>query len=318
MRQARRAVIDIGTNSVKLLVGEVSTGQVRPVWEESEQTRLGSGFYETQQLQASAIEQTAKAVARFTERARELSAAEVRLIATSAARDAINKDALLEAIQTACGLRPEVISGDQEAEWVFQGVGSTVRFHGRKLMILDVGGGSMEIVLGEEDHHSFCQSFALGSVRLLEKIPPSDPPTTEDLAKCRGSLRDFFKHEIARAIEARLHERDRKEIQLVGTGGTATILARMERHMVGFDRELIEEVCLTREQVSHWMEKLWSIGLAERKRIVGLPPNRADIILFGVAIYEAVMEHFEFPTMFVSTRGLRFGALLAATSEEKT
>jgi exopolyphosphatase/guanosine-5'-triphosphate,3'-diphosphate pyrophosphatase len=317
MHSARRAVIDIGTNSVKLLVGEVAGEQVTPVCEESEQTRLGSGFYETHELQASAIEHTARAVARFVERAREFEASHIRLIATSAARDAINKDQLLGAIRHACGLPVEVISGDQEAEWVFQGVCSDPRFHGRKLMILDVGGGSMEIVVGDKGHHSFCQSFPLGSVRLLEKLAPADPPTANDFAACRKWLRDFFNHEIAPAIETRLHERDRKEIQLVGTGGTTTILARMKLQMHSFERDVIERICLSRAQVSSWTQKLWGLSLAERKRIVGLPSNRADIILFGVAIYEAVMEHFEFSEVFVSTRGLRFGAL-APVQGQKT
>lgn len=318
MYSARRALIDIGTNSVKLLVGEVADEQVVPACEESEQTRLGRGFYKTRRLQASAIEYTARAVSRFVERARQFETSDIRLIATSAARDAVNKDELLHAIQSVCGLPVEVISGDQEAEWVFQGVCSDSRFHDHKLMILDVGGGSMEIIIGEKGHHSFCQSFPLGSVRLLEKLAPGDPPTADDLGACRSWLRDFFNQEIAPAIETRLHARDQKEIRLVGTGGTTTILARMELQTQSFDRHAIERVSLSRAQVSSWMQKLWRLTLVERKRLLGLPANRADIILFGVAIYEAVMEHFDFPEVLVSTRGLRFGALLAPARGEKT
>jgi exopolyphosphatase / guanosine-5'-triphosphate,3'-diphosphate pyrophosphatase len=310
MRPSRRAVIDIGTNSVKVLVAEVLGETVTAVWEESEQTRLGRGFYETHELQASAIEHTASVASQFAHRAKQFNAQDIRLIATSAARDAVNKDQLLTVIRQACGLPVQVISGEQEAEWVFQGVSTDPRFHGRKLMILDVGGGSTEIIVGEKGHYSFRQSFPLGSVRLLEKLAPAN------LAMCQQWLREFFVREIASAIESRLHAADCREIQLVGTGGTTSILARMERRMRSFDRESIEQVSLSRERIDYWLHQLWSVSLAERKQIIGLPPNRADIIPFGVAIYEAVMEHFGFPKLFVSTRGLRFGAVLAPANEQ--
>lgn len=304
MCSSRRAVIDIGTNSVKVLVADISERRVAAVWEESEQTRLGRGFYETHQLQAGAIEHTASAVARFVQRAKATGASDIRLIATSAARDAVNKDDLLGAIQCACGMPLEVISGEQEAEWVFQGVSTDQRFHGHTLMIVDVGGGSTEVVLGEQGHYSFRQSFPLGSVRLLEKLAPAG------LDSCRTWLQDFFNREIAPAIELRLHKTDGKEIQLVGTGGTTSILARMELETQSFDRDAIEQVVLSRERVRHWLQRLWSVPVDTRKQFVGLPPNRADIIPFGVAIYEAMMDHFGFPELFVSTRGLRFGAVL--------
>ena len=309
MQSPHRAVIDIGTNSVKLLVAEVSGEDVSPIWEESEQTRLGRGFYDTHELQAPAIEHTVEVVARFVGRARELETPDVRLFATSAVRDAVNKAELIGGIERACGLPVLVISGELEAEWVFQGVSSDPRFHGRKLMILDVGGGSTEVVIGEQGHHSFRQSFPLGSVRLLEKLGAGN------LLACREWLREFFNHEVAPAIETRLHARDHSEIQLVGTGGTTTILARMERQMHGFERKQIEQVSLSRERIAYWMQRLWTADLRERKQIVGLPGNRADIIPFGVAIYEAMMEHFDFPEVFVSMRGLRFGAVLAGGND---
>ena len=314
MQSSRRAVIDIGTNSVKLLVGEVEASVVSPIWEESEQTRLGRGFYETHQLQAAAISHTADVVSRFAQHARDRGASNVHLIATSAARDAENREELVSAIRNVCGLTIEIISGEQEAEWAFQGVSSDPRFHGHQLMILDVGGGSTEIIVGEKGHHSFSQSFLLGSVRLLEKFTPTDPPSTNDLENCRKWLGDFFDHEVAPAIESRLHSQDRHEIRLVGTGGTTTILARLERRMNSFDRSRIEETSISREHVAQWMRRLWSTRLSERREIIGMPANRADIIPFGVAIYEAVMDHFGFSEVFVSTRGLRFGALLAGSN----
>lgn len=306
---SRRAVIDIGTNSIKLLVGEVRDGLVRPVEERSEQTRLGAGFYDTHVLQPVTIARTASAVARFVAMARDLEAGFVRVIATSAARDAKNPHDLTEAVRRASGQRVEIISGDQEAEWVYRGVTTDERLHGRRVLILDVGGGSTELVLGNHDHHSFRQSFHLGSVRLLEKIRPHDPPSLQDLADTRGWLKRFLEHQVGPALGQSLHPAD-GPVHLVGTGGTATLLARMEKRMTDFTRELIDGTCLPRQAVMDRMVNLWSLPMIERRRIPGLPANRADVILMGVAIFESIMEHLHFDALHVSTRGLRFGALL--------
>jgi exopolyphosphatase/guanosine-5'-triphosphate,3'-diphosphate pyrophosphatase len=236
--------------------------------------------------------------------------ASIRVIATSATRDANNQMELIGAIEQAAGLTVEVISGDQEAEWVLKGVAGDPKLAGEKLLILDVGGGSTEIILGEGSRHFFRQSFPLGSVRLLEKLRPADPPSIADLAGCRAWLQEFFNQQIAPALETCLSDPAHREVKLVGTGGTTTILARMECRLADFDRERIEGTCLSRQQVLEWMVHLWSLPLAERKKIVGLPANRADIVLMGAAIFEAVMGHFHFEQLYVSTRGLRFGALL--------
>ena len=145
----RRAVIDVGTNSVKLLVADIDDYQVEPVWEGSKQTRLGRGFYETQRLQEPAISQTASAVAEFAAAARERQAASIRVIATSAARDARNADELTTAIERATRLKMEILSGEQEADLVFQGVTTDPRFATEPLLLLDVGGGSTEFILGQ-------------------------------------------------------------------------------------------------------------------------------------------------------------------------
>ena len=310
MEPVRRAVIDIGTNSIKLLVGEVTDGVVRPIDERSEQTRLGAGFYETHELQDGPISHTASAVARFVAQARDAGAVSLRAIATSAARDAKNADQLIDAVRSASGLRVEIISGDQEADWVFRGVTSDPALHGGRLLILDVGGGSTEFIVGEHGHHSFRRSFPLGSVRLLEKLRPADPPSLADLAGCRKWLAEFVREQIAPDMQPWLSEAASAPLILVGTGGTTTILARMEKKLTGFNREEIDGTLLSRPQVLEYMVDLWSKPLAVRRTLPGLPSNRADVIIMGVAIYEAVMQQFQLPELYVSTRGLRFGALL--------
>jgi exopolyphosphatase/guanosine-5'-triphosphate,3'-diphosphate pyrophosphatase len=304
----RRAVIDIGTNSVKLLVADVLDSQVIPVDERSKQTRLGRGFYETHVLQTDAILATTEAVRKFSEHAKSLGAKTIRAIATSATRDAKNSDELLTAIKSASGVAAEIISGEREANWVFEGVATDPKFAGAPLLILDVGGGSTEFILGEDREQYFRNSYRLGTVRLFEQLRPGDPPGDAELARCRSWLKKFLNEQIADKLSPALRQCCR-EVQLIGTGGTTTILARMEKHLIDFNREEIESTQLTFNQVRSHVERLWKLSMEERRQLVGLPPKRADVILTGVAIYEAVLECFGFAELQVSTRGLRYAAL---------
>ena len=346
MQPIRRAVIDVGTNSVKLLVADVDGRELRPVSEQSQQTRLGHAFYETHRLQPEAIGATAKAVAGFAAVAREAQAASIRIIATSAAREAVNRDELTSAIEQASGLKVEVISGKQEAALGFQGVTTDPQLAQGSVLLMDVGGGSAQFVFGCDGRAQFSHSFPLGSVRLLETMPCSDPPKPAELAACRAWLRDFLDKEVRprlvpamRTLSPCEGERDGVRgpseiprpnpspgaapgasgaVQLVGVGGTASILGCMEAELTTFDRARLEATRLTAARVSWHLERLWSLPLEQRKQIVGLPKNRADIILMGAAIYQAVMEAFGFPDLRISTRGLRFAALLDPTPQPQS
>ena len=309
MSFVRRAVIDVGTNSVKLLVADVQGHSVVPVFEGSEQTRLGKGFYQTHTLQTDAINDTASVVAQFAGVARMRNSASLRVIATSAARDARNKQELLDAIKNASGLEVEIITGEQEADLVYQGVRSDPKLAGQRLLILDVGGGSAEFIIGEHEHPEFAHSFPLGSVRLLEHLRPGDPPTPQDLARCRNYLHTFFDDYVHKLIDPVL-ARGRERTQFIGTGGAATIITRMEFELDKFSRDRIDGSVLTLPAVRRWMERLWAMPLRERKNITGLPKKRADVILAGVAIYEAVLQEFGFNEARPSTRGLRFAAVM--------
>jgi exopolyphosphatase/guanosine-5'-triphosphate,3'-diphosphate pyrophosphatase len=309
MEPVRRAVIDVGTNSIKLLVADVTGRDVQPVGEDSRQTRLGKNFYDTHRLQPDAIARTAEAVAEFAKTAREKNAASIRVIATSAARDAVNADDLTAAIRGASGLKVEIISGEREAEWVFQGVTTDVELANQPLLLLDVGGGSTEFILGRGEQKHFARSFPLGTVRLLEKFPHSDPPARGEFTACRDWLKKLLHGEVRPQLEPAL-KNETGEIRLVGTGGTTSILARMEKKLDRFDREKIERTVLSFEQVVAHRKNLWKLPLAERKEIPGLPKLRADVILTGVVIYETVMEEFGFKQLRVSTRGLRFAAVM--------
>ncbi len=315
METVRRAVIDVGTNSIKLLVADVAGREVRPVHEESRQTRLGKGFYDTRRLQPEAVARTAEAVWEFAQVAREKNSDSIRVIATSAARDAVNPSDLTTAIERAADLKVEIISGEREAEWAFQGVNTDAELAKQPVLLLDVGGGSTEFILGHDAHQHFAQSFPLGTVRLLEKFPHSDPPTRGEFTACRDWVKHFLQSEVRPNLEPAMHREVKPgsqtgDIQLVGTGGTTSILVRMEKKMDRFDRERIESTILSREQIIAHRKHVWSLPLAGRKEVAGLPKLRADVILTGVVIYEAVMEEFDFKQLRVSTRGLRFAAVM--------
>jgi len=315
MPTARRAVIDVGTNSVKLLVADVAGREVQLVLEDSKQTRLGRGFYETHRLQPEPLAQTGRAVAAFANLARKHGAESVRIIATSAAREAKNPGDLMVEIAEATNLRLEILTGEQEAEWAFRGATSNPKLATEPLLLLEVGGGSTQFILGQGDEKHFRQSHPLGAVRLLERIPHADPPKAEELAASREWLRKFLDASVRAELEpalkreVKIHEQHHL-VRLVGTGGTATVLVRMENGMNDYDRERIEATRLSLKQVRSWVERLWKLPLAERRQIPGLPKERADVMLTGILIYESVMEAFEFPELRVSTRGLRFAAVM--------
>jgi len=308
----RRAVIDIGTNSVKLLVADVLGHDVRPVWEGSKQTRLGRGFYQAHILLPEAISATADAVADFSSSARTHGAVTVRAIATSAARDALNAYELKQAVHSRTGLQVQIISGEQEAEWAFQGVATDPRFSSNPLLLLEVGGGSCQFILGHAGDHPVRHSFPMGAVRLLERTPHSDPPTSAEFESCREHIVGFLRDQVQPVIEPALKSEARGDgsLQFVATGGTASVLGCIEAELTHFDRDRLESVRLTRERLAWQVRRLWNLTLEERKQIAGLPANRADIILTGGAIYSGAMDYFTLPELCVSTRGLRYAALM--------
>jgi exopolyphosphatase/guanosine-5'-triphosphate,3'-diphosphate pyrophosphatase len=315
MEPIRRAVIDVGTNSIKLLVADVSGAAIQPVREESRQTRLGHGFYQTRRLQPQAVAASAAAVAEFAAAARQCGAASVRVVATSAAREAVNTHELLEAVRASAGLPVEILAGEQEADWVFRGVTTDTVLAEHPLMLLDVGGGSTEFVVGLGKQKLFEKSFPLGTVRLLEQLAPPDPPRHEDLAGCRRWLKEFLETNarpaLAPVLESTARQLGRqRSFLVVGTGGTASILACMESKLETFDRARLEATRLSLARLRALTEQLWGLPLEQRKQLVGLPPNRADVILMGAAIFETIMEQFAFSELRISTRGLRFAALL--------
>jgi exopolyphosphatase/guanosine-5'-triphosphate,3'-diphosphate pyrophosphatase len=309
---AIRAVIDVGTNSVKLLVADVQGGAVEPIFEGSEQTRLGAGFYETHQLSRAAIDATAKVIRKFADLAYAYAPWSLHVLATSAARDAVNRDELEARIKEVADLYLAVIDGDEEANFAFLGVASDPQLKDRALLVVDIGGGSTEFILGANGHRQAARSFQIGSVRLLEKFRVSDPPTKTEREICLAWLRSFFAQEIRPFLQE--HRKEAASPTLVSTGGTASILGRMKWKLAAYDREKIEGTVLTTADLAAETKRLWSMPIEERRQLPGLPSSRADVILMGSAILEAAAEALGFSEARVSIRGLRYGVLLRAES----
>lgn len=323
MQTVRRAVIDVGTNSIKLLVADVIDHQVRPVYEECRQTRLGHGLYETGYIRPQAIEQTAIAVAAFVTIALRYNVSSVKLLATSAAREAKNADDLKDAIEDATCLPVQIISGEREAQLTYLGVQTDPALQNKRLLILDVGGGSTELILGNGPQVQLQRSYQVGAVRVAHQLTHTDPPTEAQLAYCRQWLAELIQREIWPEVESVIAQAANPNLQPapvnpgpmdqllpVGTGGTSTVLACIQARLPKYDRTKIDGMRLALGQVRAIVERLWQMPLAARKMVIGLPPDRADIILFGAAIYEALMEQLRLHELCISTRGLRFGAIL--------
>jgi exopolyphosphatase/guanosine-5'-triphosphate,3'-diphosphate pyrophosphatase len=203
----------------------------------------------------------------------------------------------------------EVISGEDEARLAFLGAGTQPGLETLPMLLLDTGGGSTEFIVGRAGQSHFHASFPLGAVRLAEQQPVGDPPAAAELARCRDKIRGLLESQVAPRLRPAL-ARETGDLALVASGGTASVLAMMELGLREFDRARIEAVRLPDANVRAWVERLWTLPLARRRELPGLPPERADIILFGVAIFEAIQEVFGLNSLRVSTRGLRFGALL--------
>ncbi len=281
----RRAVIDIGTNTVKLLVADVDNGAVKPVLHMDATTRLGEGVNQTHRLSPAAIARTVDAIGRYVAEARSLGADGVIALTTSAARGATNADEFLRA----CPVPVEVITGQREAELTFRGASSDPAWAAERLLVMDVGGGSAEWILGQAGKIERAQSLPVGAVRLLEQFD-------DDFADMAAYLRG--------ALAGALAPFRPGPWRMIATGGTIVTLARIAQQPV-------DHATFTLTSIRALVTHLNSLPLPERQQVPGLPADRADIIVPGGAVFLFAMEALAAHELTVSVRALRFGALLA-------
>lgn len=298
------AAIDVGTNTLRLLIAE----SVRPddftiLHEEQEITRLGKGLIPSRLLQDGPRRRSLVVLRRFAEVARSFKAEQVAAVATSAVREAMNREELVVEIARETGLTVRVIDGREEARLTLLGVRHGLCLGSRWVLVMDVGGGSTEFVLAKGEAIEAIVSTGLGVVKLIEQHLLSDPPTLDELQ----ALREV----VARRIDQLCSELPAREgTQLIGTAGTPTTLAAIDLGLVTYDREKVQGHCLGLARVRELLDRLASLPLRERRRIPGLESGRADVILAGAAIVAASMDRLGYHEMRVSDEGLREGILL--------
>lgn len=292
------AVIDVGTNSVKVLVADGGRDLLRAL----ETTRLGEGLAGSGVLSPAAMERTAAAVSGFAARARELGAGTVTVVGTAACRRAQNTAELAARIEQECGLGLTVLTGEQEASLSFTGALRRLPRIAGNTLVVDIGGGSTELTVGVDEPHR-AASIPVGAVTATESDLTTDPPRPEDLTNVIGAVQDELEE------LGRLHPEMLTASRVVGIAGTIVTVAAVEIGQAVFDEEALHGFVLTREAAEDVFRTLATESLADRVRNPGLPRERADIIVAGCCILVGVMRRLQLQEITVSTGSLRDGVI---------
>lgn len=300
----RAAAIDIGTNTVRLLVADLPD-DASPVHVERrlEITRVGRGVDADHKLNPDAVRRTIEVVGSHAARARELGAGQVRVAATSALRDAEDREGFAGAVLDATGTPLEVLTGSDEGALAF--LGATYELRGtaaQGFVVCDVGGGSTELVSGIAGADSIC-SLELGSVRLRERCLPSDPPASTELEEAWELVSERL------SSSGVLRRADGTE-QLVGVAGTVTTLAALTLGLDRYDPDRIHRSRIPRSVVVDWSDRLARMTVEEVRKLPAMEPGRADVIAAGALILRRVMEIGHFDEVVVSERDILDGLLL--------
>ncbi|MGH3443661.1 MAG: exopolyphosphatase [Nitriliruptorales bacterium] len=295
---SRRAAVDVGSNTVRLLVVDADGSTLA---REMEITRLGRGVDERGRLDDGSLVRTLEVLARYRGTWEELGVAgdAVRIAATSAVRDAADRERFFAGVRERTGgIEAEVLSGDEEAATTFRGVAAALDVP-RPTLLLDVGGGSTELVVGDgEGNLAAAVSLQLGSVRLTERCVPSDPPSTAELGAAREEA-------AARCEEGAAHLAAAGAdpdscAALVGVAGTVTTLAALHLGLERYDPEPIHGARVPRDSVAAVLGDLAAMTSAERARLGPMAKGREDVIVAGVLIVAAVMDRFGFDALVAS------------------
>jgi exopolyphosphatase/guanosine-5'-triphosphate,3'-diphosphate pyrophosphatase len=298
----RVAVIDIGTNSTRLLVADVAGGRVSPVDRRSTVTRLGRGVDLSGHLSAEAIEDVCAAISDYVGILEELGAETVDAIATSAVRDAGNGSAFIAELRERFALSARVLDGEEEARATYLGATSE-SLPTEPTLVVDIGGGSTELVVGTGSEVSFHDSLQAGVVRHTERCFSGDPPTPEEMEALAADVRSLIAMSVGAGIEVS---------QGIAVAGTPTSLAAVEMELEPYDPTRVHGHVLALPSIQRMLSQLASVPLAERVEIPGLHPDRAPTIVAGVVILIETMRAFELEEIAVSEHDILYGTALAA------
>ncbi|MFF6778386.1 exopolyphosphatase [Streptomyces sp. NPDC012637] len=308
----RVAAIDCGTNSIRLLVADVaapdsasgagSTGELVELDRRMTIVRLGQGVDKTGRLAPEALERTFAACRAYAEVIEELGAHKLRFVATSASRDAENREDFVNGVVGILGVEPEVITGDQEAEFSF--TGATGELHGDdRRLVVDIGGGSTEFVVGNK-HVEAARSVDIGCVRLTERHVRNDPPTAEEIAAIRADVRAAM--DLA-AESVPITEAE----TLVGLAGSVTTVAAIALGLEEYDSTRIHHARISRAQVDEVVSRLLASTHDERAAIPVIHPGRVDVIIAGALVLAEIMERTGAAEVVVSEHDILDGIALS-------
>ncbi len=302
----RVAAIDIGTNSVLLLIAEVRGGELVPLREIATITRLGEGVDQTRRLAEGASSRTLACLASYAEVIAELGVepGDVAAVGTSAMRDAAGGEAFRARARELLGVEPRTISGDEEAALTYEGTLVGIpRDAGRPVLVFDVGGGSTELILGDGQSIGAAKSLDIGSVRLTERHVRSDPPTDAEVEAVRADV-----HRALGSLPAAI--RGGPEVDLVGVAGTVTSLLAVSRNVEPYDATRVHGARMSLSELDAVVTRLRALTTAERGGLPGLSPKRADVIVAGALLAREVMAWSGASELTVSDRGVRWGLAL--------
>lgn len=290
------AAIDIGTNSTRLLIARCEQDGIFPVYTQLETTRIGQGVGATGYISSLALSRTLKCLEVYMEKCRQYKVQKVRIVATSAVRDALNKKEVAQKIYDISGIEPEILSGEKEAKLSYLGAIADFEPQSteRQKVVLDIGGGSTELIYSQGKVVK-AKSVNLGAVRLFE-----NPDLLKDMSKMLYQL---------------IPENLVQNSFLIGVGGTVTSLVAIKLGLEKYDPNLVHGSLLSLEDVKNIGKMLKSLSLTERQKVKGLQPERADIIPFGIMILEKVMELLKAPEIRVSEKDILYGMLKTLDGE---
>jgi exopolyphosphatase/guanosine-5'-triphosphate,3'-diphosphate pyrophosphatase len=302
----RIAVVDLGTNSTRLLIADVAGGRVDELERRTEVTRLGEHVDSAGELNAVAMMRVFDTVGSYRELIDQHDAGTVVGVATSAVRDAKNGEQFCKELGNRFGVETRTISGDEEARLSFLGATSGRPPGGDPLLVLDIGGGSTEFVVGiPGSAPTFHVSTSAGSVRQTERHLTEDPPTDAHLSAVAGEVAAIIEAEVPRDVR-------RSAAAGIAVAGTATSLAAVDQRLEEYDPERVHGYRLDRYAVEEILAHLAEIPLAERREIVGLPPGRAPTIVAGALILSEAMAAFDFDWIETSEADILHGAAIDA------
>ena len=311
------AAVDIGSNSCRLKIAGVQNHRLRTLHEDREVTRLGESVFESGMVSPEAMANTIRALRRFHKAVQMHAVDRLRVVATSAMRDARNQQAFLSWVHSATGWKVEIISGLEEGKLIHLGVVSNEPGARGRCLLVDLGGGSCEITLSEQGRIREMVSLPLGAVRLTSEFLRHDPPKSEEIAR----MRQFLQRELRRA-ERKL---DGHSVRTVyATSGTAAALAETIRVGIKGKRRVATQRAKTEqtktELVRKLTEKLTRMPDAQRAMVAGIGPRRSEIIVAGANVYAALLERLHLPGFRYSPMGLRDGVLVLmhAETEQRT